>query len=395
MNGSKKNILLICDANLNRAPRVRATYNALKNDFNFTMAGYDKPPFTDVDYIQIPRKKKIKRRNISWHLNYPGPIRKMCSLLIKAYLFIVEPKEDKRSIKEQHFHLFDNVSCDLIINHHLNTFELALALKNTFNVPLVSNLHEYYPREFEDQVTWQQYEAPKKIQICKTLLPEADLVFSVCPGIQKEYKKEFGIDSHVMRNDKPYMDIQPSAIQEGRIRLIHHGAALKSRFLHHLIDAVGPLGEQFTLDLMLVPTQQDYFDLLTQKCSQFSHINMIEPVNPHEIVEFINQYDVGVYLLEPINFNSQMALPNKLFEFIQARLALAITPNQEMANIVNTYDLGVVCQDYGVENFREMLASLSKEQVANFKMKSHEHAYTLSSDATAGIIRKEINALFT
>ncbi|MGB1032919.1 MAG: glycosyltransferase family 4 protein, partial [Flavobacteriales bacterium] len=266
MNGSKKNILLICDANLNRAPRVRAIYNALKESYTFTMAGYDQPPFDDVEYIRLPRKKKAKRRNISWHLKYPGSIRKMCSLLIKTFLFIVEPKEDKRSIKEKYLQLFDEVNCDLIINHHLNTLEMAVVLKDKLGVPLVSNLHEYYPREFEDQATWQQYEAPKKIQICKTLLPKADLVFSVCPGIQNEYRKEFGIDSVVMRNDKPFLEIQPSPVQGDKIRLIHHGAALKSRFLHHLIDAVGPLNDQFTLDLMLVPTQQDYYDLLAEKC---------------------------------------------------------------------------------------------------------------------------------
>ena len=37
------------------------------------------------------------------------------------------------------------------------------------------------------------------------------------------------------------------------------------------------------------------------------------------IVRTINQFDLGVYLLPPVNFNSAHALPNKFFEFIQAR----------------------------------------------------------------------------
>lgn len=392
MENKKKHILLICDANLNRAPRVRATYNALKENFNFTMAGYDQAPFEDVKYIPIPRQQKAKRRNITWHLKFPGPIRKLCSLFIKGYLLAVEPKEDKRSLKDQHFHLFQDVQCDLIINHHLNTLELAVALKKQFGVPLVSNLHEYYPREFEDQEVWLKYEAPKKISICKSFLPQADQVFSVCEGIKEEYEKQFGVTSVVVRNDKPFCDLHASTNSTDVIRLIHHGAALKSRNLHLLIEAVKDL-KGFSLDLMLLPTQQDYFDELSELCANHDHINTIPPVDPKEIITFINQYDVGVFLLEPVNFNYKMALPNKLFEFVQARLAIAITPNQEMVRIVNQFDLGVIAKDYSVDAFRNALLQLDKESIAKFKSQAHMHALELSSNSTYETIRTEVKQL--
>ena len=66
----------------------------------------------------------------------------------------------------------------------------------------------------------------------------------------------------------------------------------------------------------------------------------------HRIVDTIAQYDIGLFLLSPANFNYYHALPNKLFEFVQARLAVAIGPSPEMARIVNDHDLGIVAPDF-------------------------------------------------
>ena len=42
------------------------------------------------------------------------------------------------------------------------------------------------------------------------------------------------------------------------------------------------------------------------------------------IAQEINQYDIGVYLLRDGNLNNKYAMPNKLYEFVQARLADAV-----------------------------------------------------------------------
>jgi glycosyltransferase involved in cell wall biosynthesis len=389
---TKKRILLICDANLSKAPRVRMTYEALQNEFDFIMAGYEAPPFDDVEYIPLPRKKKPRRRNINFHLSWPAPVRKIFSVFIKFYLLLFSEKEDKRPLIDLHYPLLKDVSCDLIINHHLATLETAVRLKHEKQVKLISNLHEYYPREFEDQAIWMKYEGPKITKICQEYLVQADAVFSVCEGIRQEYLKEFGVDSVVVRNDKPYADL-PLQNNEGPIKLIHHGAALKSRHLEKLIEAVKPLKGTFLLDLMLIPTQEDCYLQLSKMCEDHDHIRIIEAVSPKDIIPFINTYDVGVFLLKPVNFNYEMALPNKLFEFIQARLAIVISPNQEMARIVNHYDLGFISSDYSPESFRDALKKLTRENIAQFKQSAHEHALELSSEQSKKHILATVKSL--
>jgi hypothetical protein len=61
-----------------------------------------------------------------------------------------------------------------------------------------------------------------------------------------------------------------------------------------------------------------------------------------EIVPLSNAYDIGLYLLPPSSFNNLHALPSKFFEFLQALLAIAIGPFQEMARIVREFRYKVV-----------------------------------------------------
>ncbi|MBK7701065.1 MAG: hypothetical protein IPJ39_21260 [Saprospiraceae bacterium] len=87
----------------------------------------------------------------------------------------------------------------------------------------------------------------------------------------------------------------------------------------------------------------------------------------HNIVNFISKYDIGLYILEPTNFNNGMALPNKMFEFIQARLAIAIGPSPEMKSLVEEYNLGVVSADFDSKGLAISLNNLTHQNIIDFK----------------------------
>src|SRR5690606_36659821 len=131
--------------------------------------------------------------------------------------------------------------------------------------------------------------------------------------------------------------LSPSAVDAERIRLIHHGSAIRSRHLGVIIEMMKYLDERFTLDFMLVETDATYIAELRRAARMDPRIRFIEPVAMQDICHRINEFDVGVFLLPPVNFNYKYALPNKFFEFIQARLAVAIGPSPEMATLLRQY----------------------------------------------------------
>ena len=145
------------------------------------------------------------------------------------------------------------------------------------------------------------------------------------------------------------------------------------------------LDERYTLDLMLMtPTQaskktREYIGKLKILTSNNPKVNIIDPVKSDEIVDRIKGYDIGLFLLEPITFNYAHALPNKFFEFIQARLAVAIGPSIEMKMISEQYGFGIISKDYQAKSLAEKIAGLSAEDLYQLKQKSDLAAHELNA----------------
>ena len=125
------------------------------------------------------------------------------------------------------------------------------------------------------------------------------------------------------------------------------------------------------------------------------NVRLIPPVGSDDIIPYISQYDIGIYLLEPNNFNNKHALPNKFFEFIQGRLAIAIGPSPEMTKIVTDYDLGLVSKDFEAKNLAEIVNSFTPEKIIYFKEKSDLAAKQLNAQNSYKKLNDLINDMLS
>jgi len=165
--------------------------------------------------------------------------------------------------------------------------------------------------------------------------------------------------------------------------MIHHGGAQRARRLELMIDVMARLDQRFSLDFMLVGNDASYLQELRNRASRDPRIRFVPPVRMEDICRMTNDYDVGLYLLPPLNFNQRFALPNKLFEFIQARLAIAIGPSPEMARIVRQHGVGVVADSFEPAALAGVLSSLTDQEVSLYKRASHAAADRLCFEAAA------------
>jgi len=282
--------------------------------------------------------------------------------------------------------VLSKIEFDLIIAHDIEC--LPVALKCSKNVKVIFDAHEYYPA---DNIRWKYkyFYNPLKDFLCKEYLSKCDVMLTVCDGIANKYKTEYNVDSIVITNTLKYLkEIEPSIIHENKIRLIHHGAAMPDRKIENMIKMMDFLDERFELDLILVPGEKKYFQKLHTFAKKNKRINFLKPVLYHKIIKTLNSYDIGLYILEPLNFNCLNSLPNKFFEFIQARLMLAIGPSPEMSKLINKYDLGVVSSDFSPKLLANSLNKLTVEQIDYYKNKSHKAAKELSSENNKEILLK-------
>jgi hypothetical protein len=143
--------------------------------------------------------------------------------------------------------------------------------------------------------------------------------------------------------------------------------------------------ERFELNLMLAGAHRDYRARLEAMARGRRNIRFLPPVPMRTLPEFLNRFDLGVYILEPTNFNARLALPNKFFEFIQARLGVAIGPSPEMARLVQEAGCGVVAADFAPASLAACLNRLDADRINALKVASHAAAARLSAEANEPI----------
>jgi len=264
-----------------------------------------------------------------------------------------------------------------------NDFEsLPVSIRNKRDSRVFFDAHEYYPGQQSDDAAdgtqWNEYYR----KMCKQFMPLADAVSTVAQEIGQCYADLCGIECLITPNCPAYSPVKPSGIDEqSKIRLIHHGAYRRSRGINRLVEAVSLLPEHFELHLMLTGDRQSAdFARLASHAQSSGRTFIHDSVAPESIVDTINQYDVGVYLLDPVSVNHEHALPNKFFEFIQARLAVAIGPSPSMASIVNSHELGLVTQDFTARALADGLNSMTRAAIRQFKQNSSLAAEKFCTD---------------
>ncbi len=362
---SKPALLILTARNLHTAPRVLREIQALAGDYQIYAVGTT-PISGDFRFIESSTiRQSLLERFINIGLR-----------LVRQNIKVIEGVSLRLKDLES---LINKVQPLIIITHEPHFLPYLKKLKNNYGFKLIYNAHEYHPLEFSDRWYWNVFWKPYYENIYRTCLPKVDLLINVCDSIAQKCEDEFNKKSIVIPNASIYYEIQPTH-NAGIIKAIHHGGCIPSRKIEVMIEVAKMLGSNFQLDLMLTLNKGQYYDEIKKLADETSNVNIIEPVPFEQIVPFTSQYDIGLFLLPPTNYNYSVALPNKLFEFIQARLCVAIGPSPEMSNIVKKYNLGVVSEDFTAESMAEVIGLLSREDIQQFKERSHQAAPKLSAE---------------
>lgn len=330
-------------------PRVFRQINFLADSFEITVAGLNSAP-DDVGFLSIDKKPASSLQKIWW----AGAL-----LMGNSQPFLSRYRLAEKYKGDTRF--------DLVLVNDVDPFPLAFEL--AAGAPVFFDAHEYYPREFDNSLLWRRLFGTHYLRLCREFIPRCAGMSTVCNGLAEEYERQFGIRPIVTRNLPAYESLTPRKTAEG-IRLIHHGVANPARCLELMIEMMDYVDERFSLDFMLTG-DICYRQKLQHKAAKHPRIKFLPPVPMPQICSFINQYDLGIFLLPPVNFNYMHALPNKLFEFIQARLGIVIGPSPEMSEVVKKYNIGIVADDFSPRTLAAALNCLSPDDV--MMMKNHAH----------------------
>jgi len=373
-------ILVLSFSPIASDPRVRRQIDLLKAEYRLTVAGYGSFDSPGLEFIPLTHVHRSPGQRLH------AAVRLKLRRFDAHYWSTPAVVQADAALRGQRY--------DLILANDSDAWPLAHALAAAYGTPVLCDAHEYTPREFEDLAWWRFLFQTYKTTLCQRYLPTSAGVLTVCEGIADEYARVLGIPRpSVVMNTPPAQSLVPGPTHSDRVRMVHHGGATRSRRIETMIRMVGLLDARFTLDLILVPTDPAYLDELRSLAHHQPRVRFLEPVPMPEIPARLNTYDVGLYLLEPNSFNNRHALPNKFFEFIQARLAVAIGPSPEMARLVRTHQLGIVADDFSPQALAAGLNSLDHIQIDAFKANAHRAAQILSWEHEREILDQEVKRL--
>lgn len=365
------NILILSSSYLSKDPRVRRQIIALKDNHNVIACGLNKSNIggvVDLPILYRPSKKD-------------GFFNRVKNLLNLIFNY------EQLTWNIEVFKKLDELSIDIIIVNDPREMPLAVKLKKSSNknIKIYFDLHEYYIHVDRFFIRNRMYRI-----LTDRFQKYADALSTVSNEIANLYSERYFREVSVITNACKYYDFKPVDRKDNCIKMVHHGVLNRDRKLEEMIKLMYLLDGRFYLDFYLVGSDANYLNKLKRMAKSIENISFREPVDFDQIVPTLNSYDIGLFILSDKIKSYKYALPNKIFEFVQARLAIAVSPNISMAKLVNKYSNGIVASGYKAESLAEKLNELRKNEIFEMKQNSNLAARELNEATNLSKISKLI-----
>ena len=246
--------------------------------------------------------------------------------------------------------------------------------------------HELATEEYAELPEWVKFQKPIVAAIESSLIGQAAIVTAVSPGILGHLKRTYDIRSPAitLRNAPVY---QPTAFRpvENSVRVLYHGLVRPNRGLEAAIESV-PLWRHGGTLTIRGPCEPEFGRQLRLRVERLNLQQRVifAPAEPMtELVRAARDFDIGIMSLPDLSLHMRYALPNKLFEYMMAGLALLVTDLPEMGALVRETGAGIAIPEATPEAIAHAMNGLSAERLNQMKAAALEAARQFHWDAQA------------
>lgn len=388
-----KRVLIISYTNLDTDPRILRQIEFFGQKYEIYTAGL-KPSLHKYEkhFIQLPQVWIVEKPfEIKFHKNFPLPIRKVFSALVRLIYFIRSSPRMLKLIlingtplgyenkywdilKIEAVKKLSEFNYDLIIANDLSALPLGVRIKEKMVAKLYFDAHEYAPLEYDNNPIWLKKESPYLTYLVKKYISATDYRTTIGNMIANKFLELTGLNFDVVYNAPVKYSLTPNNSNDHIIRCVHHGIAAPIRRIENMIDAFCELNNNFELHLYLMNNDTKYYEFLKEKIKTTTNVFLHDPVPTRDLPFVINKYDVMLNFIPPVNFNYTCGLPNKFFESIQARIMLVCGPLEEQKYLIEKYNLGLVGDGFESKHIIEVLKNLNRQQIEIFKQNANKAA---------------------
>ncbi|HOE03899.1 MAG TPA: glycosyltransferase [Bacteroidales bacterium] len=227
------------------------------------------------------------------------------------------------------------VKADIFLSNDLDTLPANYYAAKIRCKKLVYDSHELFTEVPELQgrprvkAFWERIE--------KRILPNIKYSYTVCESIAAYYNQKYGIEMHVVRNVPTKKEIQIPFHERGNV-FIYQGVLNKGRGLEMLIESMVHLKEY----QLIIAGSGDIEDKLKHIAAEHKADNVLFAgrIPPEALHALTCKAILGFSLEEDLGLNYRFALPNKIFDYIQAGVPVMVSKLPEMEKLVTLYTVG-------------------------------------------------------
>jgi glycosyltransferase involved in cell wall biosynthesis len=252
---------------------------------------------------------------------------------------------------------------NVFVSNDLDTLPANYLASRIKRKPLVYDSHEYFTEVPEligrpvVKAIWTWLE--------KMLVPKVDAAYTVCDSISEVYSDMYKVDFKVVRNLPVCSKVERPEHQEkleGQHKVIlYQGALNLGRGVGAAIRSM-PYLEGAELWLAGDGDLTSELKELVVEMKLESKVKFLGRLPLHQLHEVTCQADLGISLEEDLGLNYRFALPNKLFDYIQAGVPVLVANLPEMRYIIEHYQIGAIAETHQRKELAELLKTALFDQ---------------------------------
>jgi glycosyltransferase involved in cell wall biosynthesis len=239
---------------------------------------------------------------------------------------------------------------DILLANDLDTLPANFLASKIKRKTLVFDSHEYFSETPE--VYKRGFVRKFWLFLEKLTIKRCDAYYTVSQSVANIYKEKYNIDFEVIRN-VPFQNIEQQ-IQSDPDLIIYQGAVNEGRGLELMLQAMA-ISPQLRFLIVGDGPELQKIKSLAAFYKVDERATFTGRLLPHELKAITPKASVGISIEEPLGMSYLAALPNKLFDYIQAGIPVIVSDFPEMKNLVTQYNVGLVLEDRSPEGLSKVL----------------------------------------
>jgi glycosyltransferase involved in cell wall biosynthesis len=273
---------------------------------------------------------------------------------------------------------------DLLFANDLDTLLANFLVSKLRRLPLIYDSHELFT-EAPELIHRPKIQSIWKL-IERLIFPKLSYVITVNKSIAAIFEAQYRVPVSVIRNVprfQPHIeafDRKSLGLSETDLVVIVQGSGLNIE--RGIEESIIALKEVAHIQLLIVGDGDvlPKAKALVEEAQLHDKVRFIGRVPYLELLRYTALADIGLALDKPLSKNYELALPNKVFDYLQAQTAILASPLIEIQGIIQQYKCGVVIEEVSPACIAKALKRLQAEPEKLLEMKQNARKAALTEN---------------